>query len=71
MSPNHPTIRLYINTLMKNALEPVTISLDASYLELLQQLSEDQGTGLDSWLAHQIESAWRAQFLSSDEEAQF
>ena len=55
---------------MKNALEPVTISLPASYHELLQQLSEDQGTGLDSWLAHQIEIAWRAQSQSSDAEAQ-
>ncbi len=55
---------------MKNALEPVTISLDASSLELLQQLTDDQGTGLDSWLAHQIDSAWRAQFQSSDAEAQ-
>ena len=50
---------------MKNALEPVTISLDASYLELLQQLSEGQERGLDLWLAHQIETAWRAQSQSS------
>lgn len=51
---------------MKNTLEPVTISLNASYHELLQQLSVDQETGLDSWLAHQIDSAWRAQIQSSD-----
>ncbi len=58
---------VYIYIHMKNSLEPVTISLPSVYHELLQQLSEDQGTGPDLWLAHQIDSAWRAQFQSSDE----
>ena len=53
---------------MKNALEPVTISLPSSCHELLQQLAEDQGTGLDSWLALQIDSAWRVQSQSKSAE---
>jgi len=53
---------------MKNSLEPVTISLDASSLELLQQLTDDQEKGLDSWLARQIDSAWRVQSQSKNAE---
>lgn len=55
---------------MKNALEPVTISLPSASHELLQQLSEDQGKGPDLWLARQIEIAWRAQSQSSVGEGQ-
>ena len=59
---------VYINIYMKNSLKPVTISLDAFSLELLQQLADDQEKGLDSWLARQIDSAWRVQSQSKNAE---